>query len=119
MKSLIFNLVLFLVAVGSGIGLFLMKYRVVEYEKELASIHRTIINDRREIHALKADWAVLTEPSRLRKLIEEQTDFKTIQGKQFVHPEDIEFVPVPVPAVKPNFNENGIVQETEDAHVVP
>lgn len=104
MKSFLFNLLLFVIAVGSGIGLFLMKYRVVEYEKELAAIHKTIINDRREIHTLKADWAVLTEPSRLRKLIEEKTEFKTIQGKQFIHSEDIDLTPVPVPPRKPNFD---------------
>ena len=119
MKTFVYNFILFMLAVGSGIGLFLMKYRVVEYEKELAAIHRTIINDRREIHALKADWAVLTEPSRLRKLIEERTDFKTIQGKQIVHAEDLDFVPVPVPPVKPNFEPDEVVPETEADHVVP
>ena len=118
MKNLILNLFLFLITVGSGVGLFLMKYRVVAYEKELAAIHRTIINDRREIHALKADWAVLTEPSRLRKLIQEQTDFKTIRGNQFVQPEDIEFVPVPVPMRKPNFDA-GISEEQKEINDVP
>ena len=116
MKGFVINGILFLLAVGSGIGLFLMKDRVVGYEKELASIHRTIIADRREIHALKADWAVLTEPSRLRKLIQDKTDFKTIQGKQFVQPEDIDLTPVPVPPRKPNFNSTEPV--TEKAHVV-
>jgi len=118
MKNFIFNLVLFCIAVGSGIGLFLMKYRVVAYEKELASIHRIIINDRREIHALKADWAVLTEPSRLRKLIQEKTDFKTIQGKQFIHLEDIELKPVPVPPSKPDFDTMNH-HAVEEAHAIP
>ena len=72
MRNLMLDFVLICLAFGSGIGLFLMKDRVVAYEKELAAIHRTIIADRREIHALKADWAVLTEPSRLRKLIQDK-----------------------------------------------
>ena len=115
MKSFLFNLALFVTAVGLGIGLFLMKYRVVAYEKELSAIHKTIINDRREIHTLKADWAVLTEPSRLRKLIEEKTEFKTIQGKQFIHSEDIDLTPVPVPPKKPNFGNPTKVTEEQNA----
>ena len=95
-----------------------MKYRVVAYEKELASIHRVIINERREIHALKADWAVLTEPSRLRKLIQEKTDFKTIQGKQFIHLADIELKPVPVPPSKPDFDSMNRHAE-EEVHAIP
>ena len=104
MKNFIFNMVLFCIAVGSGIGLFLMKYQVVAYEKELASIHRTIINDRREIHALKADWAVLTEPSRLRKLLAE-SELKQIKVQQIVSPLEVALKPVPVPPKKPLFQE--------------
>jgi len=115
MKNLIIDFVLAYLAFGSGVGLFFLKYRVVKYEKELAAIHRTIIADRREIHALKADWAVLTEPSRLRKLIQDKTDFKTIQGKQFIQPEEIEFTPVPMPPRKPNFDDT---QTAGEDHVV-
>ena len=110
------NLFLLVLAIGIGIGLFLMKQRVVEYEKELNKLTNTILSDMREIHTLKADWAVLTEPSRLRHLIAESS-VKRIDVKQIVSPEEVELTPVPVPPVKP-FSEEDAVQ-SEVADVLP
>jgi len=115
MKKLIINLVLLFIAVSSGIGLFLMKQRVVEYEKQLATLHRNILADMREIHTLKADWAVLTEPSRLRKLLSE-SQLHQIHVKQVVSASDVQLTPVPVPPPKPNFEE---IEKSESENVVP
>ena len=114
MKKWIINLVLLFVAVSSGIGLFLMKQRVVEYEKQLASLHKTILADMREIHTLKADWAVLTEPSRLRKLLSE-SQLHQIHVKQVVSASDVQLRPVPVPPPKPQFDQ---IDESESVDVV-
>ena len=114
MKKLIVNLVLLFLAVGSGVGLFLMKQRVVEYEKQLATLHRNILADMREIHTLKADWAVLTEPSRLRKLLSE-SQLHQIHVKQVVSATDVQLTPVPVPPPKPNFDE---MDESESVDAV-
>lgn len=100
MKRLLFNVILLTVAIGIGIGLFLMKQRVVEYEKELSELTARILADKREIHTLKADWAVLTEPSRLRRLLAE-SEVKQIDVKQVVAPTDLALLPVPVPPQKP------------------
>ena len=100
MKQWVLNLSLLVLAIGIGIGLFLMKQRVVEYEKELNALTNAILADMREIHTLKADWAVLTEPSRLRHLIAESS-VKHIDVQQVVIPTDVELAPVPVPPVKP------------------
>ena len=115
MKYWCTNLLLLVLAIGIGIGLFLMKQRVVEYEKELNTLTNTILSDMREIHTLKADWAVLTEPSRLRHLIAESS-VKRIDVKQIVSPDDVELKPAPVPPVKP-FKEEPVLQsEVADVH---
>lgn len=100
MKYWFMNVLLFTVTITIIIGLFLMKQRVVEYEKQLNNLTQTILANMREIHTLKADWAVLTEPSRLRHLIAESS-VKRINVEQVVSPEQVELAPVPVPPVKP------------------
>ena len=106
MKQWFVNLILLTLAISIGIGLFLMKQRVVEYEKQLNNLTQTILANMREIHTLKADWAVLTEPSRLRHLISEST-VNRIKVDQVVLPEQVELTPVPVPPPKP-FQEKDI-----------
>ena len=100
MKRILINFLLLIMAFGSGAGMFLMKQRVVEYEKQLAKLHNDILADKREIHTLKADWAVLTEPSRLRKLLSESAVHQ-IHVKQVITADDVSLTPVPVPPPKP------------------
>lgn len=89
MKQSTFNFICLGIAVVSGVCMFLLKYHVLDKEKELAYLRRQIVNDRRELHLLKADWAVLTDPQHLRLLIKE-TNLKPLQAKQIVHPEELE-----------------------------
>ena len=100
MKQWLINFFLLSCAIGIGIGLFFMKQRVVEYEKELNQLTNEILSDKREIRTLKADWAVLTEPSRLRRLLA-QSKVARIDFKQVVNMDDVALTPVPVPPKKP------------------
>ena len=93
MKQSTFNLVCLGVAILSGVGMFLLKYHVLDQEKELAKLRRQIMSDNRELHLLKADWAVLTDPQHLRQLIKE-TNLKPFMAKQIVAPEELEDKPV-------------------------
>ena len=117
MKHWMINFILFSFVIGIGIGLFLMKQRVVEYEKELKNLTNNILADMHEIHTLKADWAVLTEPSRLRHLLSQST-MARIDVKQVVSPDEVELAPVPVPPAKP-FEEEVLSDESEAVDVVP
>ncbi len=119
MKHWLTNIILFTLTITIIIGLFLMKQRVVQYEKQLNNLTQTILANMREIHTLKADWAVLTEPSRLRHLIAESS-VKRINVEQVVSPEQVELAPVPVPPVKP-FSDEAMQSDTPEGgeDVVP
>ena len=93
MKQSTFNLICLGIAVMAGVGMFLLKYHVLDQEKELAQLRRQILADRRELHLLKADWAVLTDPQHLRELIKE-TGLKPLQAKQIVNPKELEDRPI-------------------------
>ena len=94
MKQSTFNLICLGIAALSGIGMFLLKYHVLDQEKELALLRRQIVTDRRELHLLKADWAFLTDPQHLRELIKE-TGLKPLQAKQIIQPKELENRPEP------------------------
>ena len=117
MRQWFINALLFTLVISIGMSLFFMKQRVVEYEKELKSLTNTILSDLHEIHTLKADWAVLTEPSRLRHLLS-QSDVMQIDVKQVISPDEVELTPVPVPPQKPFEEEsvNTTQNESEPTH---
>ena len=89
MKQSTLNLICLLIAICSGVGMFLLKYHVLDQEKELVLLRRQIVSDQRELHLLKADWAVLTDPQHLRELVKE-TGLKPLQASQIVHPQELE-----------------------------
>ena len=92
MKQSTFNLICLAVATVSGVGMFLLKYHVLDQENELAEVRHQIVKNRKELHLLKADWAMLTDPQHLRELIKE-TDLKPMLAKQIVHPDELEDKP--------------------------
>lgn len=101
MKRWLINLLFLGLAVGSGVQLFVLKYRVLDKEEELKAIHRQILGDSREIHILKADWAFLNDPNRLRALIATQKEFKPIGATQIVDVSELPNRNAPVPRAKP------------------
>lgn len=94
MKRWIFNMLCIMIAVTSGVGMFLLKYQVIEKEEELFRLHRQIAADKREIHMLQGDWASLNDPERLRALVEKQTNLKHFKASQVI---DITAVPMRKP----------------------
>lgn len=58
------------VATLAGVGLFLLKYQVQSLEADLADVERQARADRETIHVLKAEWAYLSDPARIRRLAE-------------------------------------------------
>jgi len=62
------SLVILLVTVSVGIGLFMVKYRVQDLEDQLVELNREIASDRESIRVLRAEWSHLNEPARIRAL---------------------------------------------------
>jgi cell division protein FtsL len=62
------SLVILLVTVAVGIGLFMVKYRVQDLEDQLVDLNREIARDRESIRVLRAEWSHLNEPARIRSL---------------------------------------------------
>ena len=93
MIKIIFNSFCLAIALISGISLFVLKYQVKAEEKQLQTIYREILQNKREIHMLEAEWAYLNDPQRLQALVHSQTNWQTISPKQIVILSDIPMRP--------------------------
>ncbi len=68
-----------------GVAMFVMKYNVQGLEEELISINREISKDIRSIHVLKAEWAHLNSPDRLRALSQKHINLKSLEAEQIIN----------------------------------
>lgn len=62
-------------AIGVGVSLFLLKYKVQALENELVARQEQVIRDRSAIRVLQAEWTYLNDPERLRRLSVEHLGF--------------------------------------------
>lgn len=105
MKQKYFNLICIMVALLAGILTFMLKYHVLDREKNLKYIYTEIKHNKREMHGLQTDWAALTNPENLR-LQAGQTSAQPIRAKQIIQSNQLKERPVPVPGKKPKFEGN-------------
>lgn len=89
MLKIILNAFCLMIALISGISLFVLKYHVKAEEEKLQSIHREILQNKRALHMLEAEWAYLNDPQRLLALVHSQTEWKPIASEQIVALSDI------------------------------
>lgn len=101
MKRFLFNLIFLLCAMLSCSGMFVLKYQVLDKEQELASIQHKILQNQRTIHVLKAEWAHLNDPERLRTLIGEHTKLAVIKPTQIIALENVAYKETAAPVKKP------------------
>lgn len=80
MFGLWFTLTL-IVALGSSV----LKNRVQELERRLATINTNIQKDIADIHVLKAEWSHYNTPDRLRKLAQEQLSLENAKPEQIIN----------------------------------
>lgn len=78
------RIVWFLLFVVTFTGMFVIKNRVVGLENELNAIKAQIRTDQKAIHVLKAEWAYLSNPDRLRALGKRHAKLKQIDGSRIV-----------------------------------
>lgn len=78
------TLFLTLIASGIGLGLFQLKYTVMNSEQKYKQIISSIKTTRESIHVLKAEWAHLNDPKRLQALAVKHLDVHPITPNQLV-----------------------------------
>ena len=78
-----------LLAVITGIALFVVKYQVQDLEGTLTHINRKISGHRQAVHVLKAEWSHLNEPNRLRYLTARYLDLGPLENIQFTRSSDL------------------------------
>jgi hypothetical protein len=100
MKGLTGTILWGCVAAGIGVGLFFLKHEVKEQEARLASLNQEIRRNQEAIHVLKAEWAYLNDPARLRQLSERHLGLKPMQPSQIATLDGREHAPAAMAAAK-------------------
>ncbi|MCP5366933.1 MAG: hypothetical protein H6907_05675 [Hyphomicrobiales bacterium] len=72
-----------------SLALFAVKYQYQDLEQELAALHRDIRDETREAHVLRAEWANLNEPARLRQLAGQYLGMEEVTPAQVVQAGDV------------------------------
>ncbi|MHC8508574.1 MAG: cell division protein FtsL [Rhodospirillales bacterium] len=57
-----------LTALTLGLGLYMVKYRVLDLKSSLTEVNRAIAAKHESMHVLKAEWSLLNNPARLQEL---------------------------------------------------
>jgi hypothetical protein len=70
--------------------LFKVKYTVVDLEILHKSLRKAILEKSEGLHVLKAEWACLTSPNRLKALANKYLKLSPIQGDQIISYKDLQ-----------------------------
>lgn len=62
-------------------GVYLVKYSVQDVQRNVAVIKRDLAAERESLHLLKAEWAYLNRPERLRKLADRHLDLVPLDSR--------------------------------------
>jgi cell division protein FtsL len=74
-----------LVVIGlAACGVYVLKYQVRQFERELTRLEYAAASERRAIQNLRAEWAFLTRPERLASLAAQHLDLRPAQPYQIV-----------------------------------
>jgi hypothetical protein len=78
------TLLFIFITAGVGLGLFQLKYQVMNLEQHHHRVQKTIRETKETMHVLKAEWAHLNDPKRLQNLSERYLTIAPIQGSQLI-----------------------------------
>ena len=79
-----------MLAGGSGYYLYQVKERVAHSEKDLRDVIRQTNGAMERTAVLQAEYALLTEPERLRRMVERNLPLQPMQASQFTRAPDAE-----------------------------
>ena len=73
-----------LVAVGTAVGLFAVKYKVQDLEEKIDRTNQKIIEAQKATHILRVEWAHLNEAERIQRLAEKYLKLEPASIKQVI-----------------------------------
>lgn len=76
-RSLCVGLFLVVVCV---VGLYQVKYRVQNIKRDLVEMYRQLAEDKEAIRVLRAEWAYLNQPERLKVLVDTHLAMVPVEG---------------------------------------
>jgi hypothetical protein len=76
-------------AAGSGLHLYQVKHSVSLLDRELREIHRETERARERTAVLRAEWALLNEPERLRATAQQHLSLEPMSHAQFTRWEEL------------------------------
>jgi hypothetical protein len=84
-----FTLLCFCAFAGAGAWLYQIKHAVAVKDRELTEIRRQTEQARQRTDILRAEWALLNEPDRLRQTATHLLTLEPMQPQHFVRPGDL------------------------------
>jgi len=88
----------FLLACGSGLYVYQAKHRVKVLDDQIAAIVKSTDALREQTRMLSAEWTLLNDPERLRKLANQFLTLQTVSPSQFTSLADLDSrLPPPLP----------------------
>lgn len=85
-----FTLVTMTAAAAAGLYLYQVKHTVSQFDRELRDINRRIEEVRERTQVLRAEWALLNEPERLRRVAQPLLALEPMAPTQFVRMEEMQ-----------------------------
>jgi hypothetical protein len=77
-------------AAGAGLYLYQVKHSVSQLDRELRGINRQTEQARERTQVLRAEWALLNEPDRLRQVAQRHLPLEAMTPTQFVRMAEME-----------------------------
>lgn len=84
------TLVTLFAAAGAGLYLYQVKHSVSQLDQELREVNRRTEQARERTQVLRAEWALLNEPDRLRRVAQRHLQIEPMTPAQFMRLSEVE-----------------------------
>lgn len=92
-----FTLIGIVAAASAGVYIYQVKHSAALLDRDLRNLHRQIETARERTQVLRAEWAMLNEPERLRGVAQQHLALEPMTPQQFVRQADLaRRLPAPV-----------------------
>jgi hypothetical protein len=71
-----------IVLAGGFVGLYTVKYKVQAVKAEVAATERKLLEEKRNLRVLEAEWSYLNRPERLAQLSQKYLKLDSVSGIQ-------------------------------------